>query len=105
MDPGTVGRYESNDYLRADKSREKRYAFDQAFGPQVCTQEIFTYTTKPLISAVMQAYNATVFAYGATGAGKTFTMVGNPSEPGVMLRTVAALFERAAQVMRAPPEQ
>lgn len=92
MDPGAAA---SNDYLRVDKTREKRYAFDQAFGPEVGTQEIFTATTKPLITAVMQAYNATVFAYGATGAGKTYSMIGTPQAPGVMLLTVGSLLEQA----------
>lgn len=91
MDPGSA----SNDYLRLDKSKEKRYAFDQAFGTEVATQEIFQTTTKPLISAVMQAYNATVFAYGATGAGKTHSMIGTPQDPGVMLLTVGSLLEQA----------
>lgn len=93
LDPGSSM---SNDYLRAEKSREKRYAFDQAFGPETGTEEVFVATTKPLIGAVLQAYNATVFAYGATGAGKTFTMIGTPRVPGVMLRTVSALFEETS---------
>lgn len=35
-----------------------------------------------------------VFAYGATGAGKTHTMLGSQSEPGVMYRTMKELFKR-----------
>ena len=35
-----------------------------------------------------------VFAYGATGAGKTHTMLGSPDEPGVMYRTMKELFMR-----------
>lgn len=38
-------------------------------------------------------YNATVFAYGATGAGKTHTMVGNRDQPGIMIRALNDLFE------------
>ena len=30
-----------------------------------------------LIDTVFQGYNCSVFAYGATGAGKTFTMLGS----------------------------
>ncbi|CAK0822588.1 unnamed protein product, partial [Prorocentrum cordatum] len=44
------------------------------------------------------AYNATVFAYGSTGAGKTFTMIGTQKDPGVMLRTVKELFDEASEV-------
>lgn len=37
-------------------------------------------------------YNGTVFAYGATGAGKTHTMVGDPAQPGIMIRALNDLF-------------
>ena len=36
----------------------------------------------------------TVFAYGATGAGKTFTMLGRPDHPGVMFLTMMDLYSR-----------
>lgn len=38
-------------------------------------------------------YNATVFAYGPTGAGKTHTMVGDRCQPGIMIRALNDLFE------------
>lgn len=41
----------------------------------------------------MQGYNGSVFAYGATGAGKTFTMLGTNEEPGVMGKSVQELFK------------
>ena len=43
-------------------------------------------------SGILDGFNATVFAYGATGAGKTYTMVGNEANPGVMTMTIADLF-------------
>lgn len=41
---------------------------------------------------MIQGFNATVFAYGATSAGKTHTMLGYPGEPGIMLLTLRDLF-------------
>lgn len=35
-----------------------------------------------------------VFAYGATGAGKTFTMKGSMQEPGIMFHTMMELYRR-----------
>mmetsp|Transcript_34315 Transcript_34315/g.80273 ORF Transcript_34315/g.80273 Transcript_34315/m.80273 type:complete len:873 (-) Transcript_34315:35-2653(-) len=93
LDPSLHG---NHDFLRIDKSREKRYAFDHAFGAEVNTEEVFTACTAPLIASVMQAYKATVFAYGATGAGKTFTMIGTPQVPGIMVRAVEELFRRTS---------
>lgn len=43
----------------------------------------------------MKGYNATVFAYGPTGTGKTYTMIGNLSSPGLMSHTTADIFEYA----------
>lgn len=39
-----------------------------------------------------------VFAYGATGAGKTHTMLGNPTMPGVMYLTMMDLYNRIGAV-------
>jgi kinesin family protein 18/19 len=54
---------------------------------------VFENTTKPLISGVTNGYNATVFAYGATGAGKTYTMLGSVDNPGIMLQTLTEIFD------------
>lgn len=39
--------------------------------------EVFERSVQGLIDGVLQGFNATVFAYGATGAGKTHTMLGS----------------------------
>lgn len=50
MPPGASA---AHDYLRQDKSKEKRFAFDQAFGPDVDTKTLFTATAEPLIKSVI----------------------------------------------------
>ena len=45
------------------------------------------------MSAVLSGYNACVFAYGATGGGKTYTMVGTQDKPGCMVRALNDLFQ------------
>jgi kinesin family protein 18/19 len=40
----------------------------------------------------MQGYNASVFAYGSTGAGKTHTMLGTEDNPGIMMLSIEELF-------------
>ena len=57
-------------------SHNKTYSFDGVF-PQNSTQfEIFQQVTNPLIQEVLAGFNCTVFAYGQTGTGKTYTMEG-----------------------------
>jgi kinesin family protein 18/19 len=58
------------------RSKEQRYAFDKIYRNQT-SEEIYYETVKPLIKTVLSGKNATVFAYGPTGTGKTYTMLGN----------------------------
>jgi hypothetical protein len=67
MDPATG---DKQDILRANRSREKQYAFDFAFEPGASQDAVYHHTTKFLIHGVLDGYNATVFAYGQTGSGK-----------------------------------
>ncbi|CAJ1401642.1 unnamed protein product [Effrenium voratum] len=88
-DPHTTA---ADDYLRLNKSKERRYHFDQALEETAQNIEVYERTTRFLIPSVIQGFNATVFAYGATSAGKTHTMLGYPGEPGIMLLTLRDLF-------------
>lgn len=51
-------------------------------------------TTGPIIDSVVEGFNATVFAYGATGSGKTFTMIGTKDRPGLMTLMTKTLYEK-----------
>ncbi|OQS06137.1 DEAD/DEAH box RNA helicase [Thraustotheca clavata] len=79
-----------------NRSREKKYAFDYVFSPSDDQRTVYNNTTKFLIHGILQGYNATVFAYGCTGAGKTYTMLGTQDEPGIMGLTLEDLFEHIA---------
>ena len=64
------------------------------FDKNTSQQEIYNKTTKPLLEGIIEGFNATVFAYGATGSGKTYTMLGNSqNERGIMPRAVSDLFK------------
>ncbi|XP_077358951.1 kinesin-like protein KIF19 isoform X2 [Festucalex cinctus] len=81
-----------DDVLRANRSREKTYVFDVAFDYSASQEEVYRATTKDLIEGLISGYNATVFAYGPTGCGKTYTMLGTDKEPGIYVRTLNDLF-------------
>ncbi|KAJ1455235.1 P-loop containing nucleoside triphosphate hydrolase protein [Pelagophyceae sp. CCMP2097] len=50
-------------------------------------------TARPLVLSATDGYNATIFAYGHTGSGKTFTMTGEPGNAGITPRAVRDIFE------------
>ena len=54
----------------------------------------FLGTTKDLVDVIFNGYNCSVFVYGATGAGKTHTMLGSDGNPGIIFRTVMELYNR-----------
>ncbi len=45
-----------------------------------------------MIPGVLHGLNATVFVYGATGSGKTHTMVGSSADPGLMILSMNDIF-------------
>uniref|UniRef100_A0A671TTM4 Kinesin-like protein n=1 Tax=Sparus aurata TaxID=8175 RepID=A0A671TTM4_SPAAU len=75
-------------------NKDLKFVFDQVFSESSTQVDIFENTTKGVLDGVMNGFNCTVFAYGATGAGKTHTMLGSQDDPGVMYRTMKELFKR-----------
>ena len=72
------------------------YNFDHVFTGYTTQNEVFE-PIESMIDSVMQGYEATVFAYGQTGTGKTHTMEGNltiDEEKGVIPRAVESIFQR-----------
>ena len=72
--------------------QEKQYTFDVAFPAAASNGDVYANTIAPLIKHALHGINATVFAYGATGSGKTYTMVGVAADPGLMVRSMEELF-------------
>ena len=54
--------------------------------------KVYKRTCAQLVRAVLDGYNACCFAYGATGGGKTHTMVGTHEDPGCMVQALNELF-------------
>lgn len=74
------------------QNKHLQFIFDRIFDQTSTNADVFEGSTKSLISNLLDGYNCSVFAYGATGAGKTHTMLGNKEDPGISYLTVAELF-------------
>ncbi|XP_027168312.1 kinesin-like protein KIN-8A isoform X1 [Coffea eugenioides] len=86
-----------NDYLRLKRLRGRHFTFDASFPDSTTQQEVYFTTTAELVEAVLQGKNGSVFCYGATGAGKTYTMLGTVENPGVMVLAIKDLFNKIRQ--------
>ena len=72
----------------------KEYVYDHVFGPKNSTLDVYERVAKPLIEKAMEGFNSTVFAYGQTSSGKTHTLMGNDSEPGITMHAVSEVFQK-----------
>ncbi|GAQ83814.1 Kinesin-like protein [Klebsormidium nitens] len=76
------------------RSKEKQYAFDLAFDYTNSNEVVYQRTVGTLVPNVVKGFTSTIFAYGATGSGKTHTMVGTQDDPGLMVLSLRDIFNR-----------
>ena len=74
-----------------------RFTFDEVFDIESSQQEVYSVSAKPAVNSVLEGYNSTIFAYGQTGTGKTFTMEGFTYDQydenrGIIPRTIEDIF-------------
>jgi len=79
-----------------DSDPPKAFTFDGSYGVDSDTVNIYEDAAYNLVEGVIEGYNGTVFAYGQTGCGKSFTMQGIPSQRGVIPRAFQHIFEAIA---------
>lgn len=91
---------------RNDGSEYKQFTFDAVFDCLSTQEELYKKMVHPLIESVLTGFNATIFAYGQTGTGKTHTMEGVRDEKlplcdqenrGIIPRTFEQIFKTIEQ--------
>ncbi|XP_019435849.1 PREDICTED: kinesin-like protein KIN-7N [Lupinus angustifolius] len=70
------------------------YAFDHIFDKSSTNASVYNLLTEDIIQAALDGFNGTAFAYGQTSSGKTFTMNGSETDPGVIPRAVKDVFSK-----------
>ena len=77
--------------------KDQTFGFDRVFDENTTQGDVYEATTRGLLDSVLDGYNATVFAYGATGCGKTHTITGTAQQPGIIFLTMQELFEKITE--------
>lgn len=83
-------------------SRNESYKLDFCYGQEDEVGQVFSREVEPILPGLFRGSNATVFAYGATGSGKTYTMQGTEERPGLMplaMRSILSMAENTESVV------
>ena len=78
----------------------KNFTFDNTYDESNSQEYIYQQTAARIVDSVLEGFNGTVFAYGQTGTGKTFTMEGVNDPPelkGIIPRAFEQIFESIAK--------
>lgn len=82
--------------MMGKKVKDIRFCFDRVFDEDCGQEEVYDGSAKELVGHVMNGFHSTVFAYGATGCGKTHTISGSRDKPGIVFLIMKDLFSRIA---------
>ncbi|XP_073904773.1 kinesin-like protein KIF21B isoform X4 [Castor canadensis] len=91
--------------------KDKAFTYDFVFDLDTWQEQIYSTCVSKLIEGCFEGYNATVLAYGQTGAGKTYTMgtgfdtAASEEEQGIIPRAITHLFRGIAERKRRAQEQ
>nr|XP_031290628.1 kinesin-like protein KIF6 isoform X2 [Camelus dromedarius] len=80
-----------------NKRESYKFKFQRIFDQDAKQEAIFENIAKPVAESVLAGYNGTIFAYGQTSSGKTFTITGGAerySDRGIIPRTLSYIFEQ-----------
>ncbi|KAJ8008742.1 hypothetical protein DPEC_G00081580 [Dallia pectoralis] len=84
---------------------QKTFTFDSVYDASSKQRDLYEETVRPLIDSVLDGFNGTIFAYGQTGTGKTYTMQGawlDPERRGVIPNAFEHVF---TQISRSPADR
>lgn len=90
LSEGDIEAVQIIDDMTLEVPRGGLFSFDSVFAPG--TQEEVFEECRDLIQSAVDGHNVTIFAYGQTGAGKTFTMYGSAEKEGIASRAISELF-------------
>ncbi|XP_047102355.1 kinesin-like protein KIF3B [Schistocerca piceifrons] len=99
VDPSR-GVIEITDPRDETNTRKKVFTFDAVYDWNSRQEDLYEEIVRPLVSCVLDGFNATIFAYGQTGTGKTYTMEGsrlNQTEKGIIPRSFDQIFSHIAR--------
>ena len=69
------------------------FKFDKIFTKDITSEKIYLDICQDVIKSFINGINGTIFVYGQTTSGKTYTMLGNVNYPGILPCSLKNLFD------------
>ncbi|KAM3672268.1 centromere-associated protein E isoform 3-T3 [Ammospiza maritima maritima] len=82
----------------SDVSGTKTFSYDRVFHSSDNTQQLYDGVAVPIIQSAVRGYNGTIFAYGQTASGKTYTMMGNEDSVGIIPKAIQHVFKIICEI-------
>ncbi|NXH56301.1 CENPE protein, partial [Rhabdornis inornatus] len=82
----------------SDVNGSKIFSYDRVFHSSDNTQQLYDGVAVPIIQSAVQGYNGTIFAYGQTASGKTYTMMGNEDSMGIIPKAIQHVFKIICEI-------
>ncbi|NXY08473.1 CENPE protein, partial [Pteruthius melanotis] len=82
----------------SDVNGTKIFSYDRVFHSSDNTQQLYDGVAVPIIQSAVQGYNGTIFAYGQTASGKTYTMMGNEDSMGIIPKAIQHVFKIICEI-------
>lgn len=79
------------------QGRTISYTLDQVYGALATTAELYEQSVQPVVRSALEGYHGSVFAYGQTSTGKTYTMTGTQKSPGIVSLAINDIFQYIQQ--------
>ena len=90
-----------NNFLQIQKGNDtkdiKSFKYDHIYSEDSKQETIFEETSKNVVQSALNGFNGTILAYGQTGTGKTYTMIGSEKNKGIIPRAFDYIFESVKQ--------
>ena len=81
----------------------QKFYFDRVYSIDCDSQLIYKEMCKDVVSSSLDGYNGSIFMYGQTTSGKTFTMLGSPNNPGILPCTLRDIFIKINKITKENP--
>ncbi|XP_027693359.1 centromere-associated protein E isoform X2 [Vombatus ursinus] len=90
--------WKTEDRLISQIDGTRSFSFDRVFHSNETTEKVYEEIAVPIIRSAIQGYNGTIFAYGQTASGKTYTMMGSADGLGVIPKAINDIFIKIKEI-------